>query len=230
MTTDAFGGTGLLSSHVSGQGKSWVSIFGDLFLDGSGLTVGEGGGGQLYLDDSDYGLASPPARVDWALSLPDVPSPDDLGWDVWLDVLADAAVDGLDQNYLQLNLRYRPAAPGSIVQYSASSFGADGLSSSNTASTGLTGSQIVQASIDPTTGEFLINGVVIDGPFGHAPTWGTGARPAIEADFPAGMNVRITSLADAATGGGGSGDDQSSRRMSVNHSAGLGVNKSGATR
>jgi hypothetical protein len=220
MITDAFDGVELLDVHVSDQGEPWVNLSGELGLDGSGLTTTLAGAGKYYLDDPAYGSATP-GRVDLALGLPVTPVPDE-AFDIWLFVFGVGA-DGDSVNFLAIQLECPPSHVYKVSTLSVDALGVDDF----TAWANLAGPPSV-ISIDPQAQKFYVDDVLV-ATLGNAPTWGADSRVGVKMDFVTGVNIHATGLTAAASASGSAGE-QSAKKMSISHSAGLGTNRSGATR
>lgn len=192
--SDSFGGTGVLEGHLSDQGKPWVEMSGSLSLNGSGLSTDVAGIGEYYLNDPAFGVAAP-AKVDLHLSLPNVPSPDE-AMDIWLYAFGNP-VNSDFTDTLALNLIYR-----SVGHWTWEADAADVDDNFDFATGALAGPPSI-ISIKPTTGEFLIDDVVVAGPLGVTPVFGAASRMGIKMSFVTGVNVRATSITAGAAAAGG---------------------------
>jgi len=210
MISDAFQGTGILENHLSDQGKPWVEMSGSLSLNGSGLNTDLAGIGEYYLDDPAFGVASP-EKIDLHLSLPNIPSPVDEAMDIWLYAFGNP-INSDFVNTLSLNLIYR-----SVGHWTWEADGADISSNFDFATGSLPGPPSI-ISINPTTGLFLIDNVVIAGPLGVTCTFGSASRMGLKMSFVTGVNVKATSITNAGGSGGSAGityDTHTGRRSGM---------------
>lgn len=184
--SDSFAGTGVLELHTSNQGFPWVDMSGSLSLDGSGLTTDLAGIGEYFLDDPSFGVVNP-QQVNLLMNLPGIPSPTDEPMDFWLMACGDPTSSDFT-NTMQLNLIYR-----SVGMWSWEADQADPSNNFDFATGTLLGPPGV-ISVNPTTQEFLIDGVVIAGPLAFPCVFGATARIVLKMSFVTGVNAHATSL------------------------------------